>query len=246
MTTAKPGILYIVPTPLGKDASFSTILPTQRELLAQVSVIITEHAKTTRAFLKRLHITTPWSAFTVFELGGKHKNLRREELFFHLDPIFQEHRGERFALFSEVGCPGVADPGAEVVLFAHQYKMRVIPLVGPSALLLTLMASGLPGQQFAFHGYLPIGKKERIQQIRLLDRQSRQQGQTQLVIETPYRTEQLFAALLANLAPTTLLCVATDITTQNECITTKSIAAWRASGQPQLDRRQVVFAFCGE
>jgi 16S rRNA (cytidine1402-2'-O)-methyltransferase len=142
---------------------------------------------------------------------------------------------------SEAGCPGVADPGALLVRRAHQLGIAVRPLVGPSSLLLGLMASGLDGQQFAFHGYLPQREPERSKKIAELERESSRQHQTQLFIETPYRNAAMFQALLAACRPTTLLCVAADLTLTTEMVRTLSVAEWRKSPPPALEKRPTVF-----
>ena len=149
--------------------------------------------------------------------------------------------GEDVGIISEAGCPGIADPGAELVSLAHRHGIRVVPLVGPSSILLALMASGLNGQRFAFHGYLPIPEAERNKAIAALEAESARYHQTQLFIETPYRNEKLFSALLAHCRPQTLLCVASDITLPHEQIRTRPIAQWKSQPAPQLNKRPSLF-----
>jgi 16S rRNA (cytidine1402-2'-O)-methyltransferase len=148
--------------------------------------------------------------------------------------------GHDVGVLSEAGCPGVADPGAKLVLYAHQHDIRAIPLVGPSSVLLALMASGLNGQNFVFHGYLPVADIERAKALRELEKQSRRLHQTQIFIETPYRNMKLVQGILESCAPDTLLCVATDLTLANEEIRTLCIADWRRKPL-KLERRPSVF-----
>ena len=149
--------------------------------------------------------------------------------------------GHDLGVMSEAGCPGVADPGALLVRRAHELGIRVKPLVGPSSLLLSLMASGLDGQQFAFHGYLPAREPERSQKIGALEKDSRRLGQTQLFIETPYRNAAIFQALLATCQGETRLCIATDLTLPDETIVTRTVAQWRKAPAPSLEKRPTVF-----
>jgi 16S rRNA (cytidine1402-2'-O)-methyltransferase len=154
-------------------------------------------------------------------------------------PIF---KGTNIGVLSESGCPGVADPGALAVDFAHKKNIRVIPLVGPSSILLALMASGLNGQQFAFHGYLPIDAKEVAQKIKSLEKESTQKKQTQIFIETPYRNNQLLKHLLDSLHPSTYLCIAVDLNGKNEFVKTKTISEWKKD-VPLLPKEPAVFLF---
>lgn len=149
--------------------------------------------------------------------------------------------GHDVGIISEAGCPGIADPGAELVNLAHRKGIRVVPLVGPSSILMALMASGMNGQCFAFHGYLPKEESERNKAISRLETESAQRNQTQLFIETPYRNEKLFSALLAQCRPQTLLCVATDVSLPGEQIQTLTVAQWKAQPIPQLNKRPSLF-----
>jgi 16S rRNA (cytidine1402-2'-O)-methyltransferase len=167
------------------------------------------------------------------------KDTKESELADLFAPLFA---GAHMGIISESGCPGVADPGALGVSFAHQKKIKVVPLSGPSSILLALMASGLNGQQFAFHGYLPIDAKECIQKIRSLEKESIAKNQTQIFIETPYRNEPLLKNLLGTLTHAAQLCVAIDITGKNESITTSSIAEWKKN-VPTLAKEPAVFLF---
>jgi 16S rRNA (cytidine1402-2'-O)-methyltransferase len=211
-------------------------LPAQTQTIAcGLTHFIAENAKTTRAELKRLGHPLPLRAVVIEQLPEK---LDRAEIDRLLAPL---QAGYDVGLLSEAGCPGVADPGASLVRQAHQSGIPVRPLIGPSSLLLALMASGLDGQRFAFHGYLPVREPERRIRIAELERESRQRRQTQIFIEAPYRNVALLQALLLTCQPGTLLCLATDLTTPEEATATRSIAQWRILPPPNLDRRPTVF-----
>lgn len=231
------GTLFLLPTQLG-DAHWTTVLPAfSQEIACRLKHFIVENAKTARASLKWLGHPVPLRELTIEQLPDPLVFREIERL---LQPLLAGHD---IGLMSEAGCPGVADPGALIVRRAHELGIPVKPLIGPSSLLLALMASGLDGQHFAFHGYLPQREPERSRRIAELEKESRLKRQTQLFIETPYRNTALFDALLAACRPDTLLCVATDLTLPEERIATRSIDAWRrpADTDFSLDRRPTVF-----
>lgn len=229
------GTLYLLPAQLGETA-WPTVLPAySQEVARRLQYFIVENAKSARATLKWLGHPTPLRELSIEQLP---EPLTAGEIERLLIPL---HAGYDVGLMSEAGCPGVADPGALVVRRAHETQISVKPLVGPSSLLLALMASGLDGQQFAFHGYLPAREPERSRRIVELEKESKQKRQTQLFIETPYRNHALFDALLGACHPATLLCLASDLTLQTETIATRSIAKWRQTVRPDLDRRPTVF-----
>lgn len=231
----KTGTLYLIPVPLGPTAP-AAVLPAEVCALAQrLSCFVAENAKSARAFLKSLPATRPLTAISICELN---EHTRASELPALLQPLLE---GKDVGLVSEAGCPGVADPGAALIELAHQRAIRVAPLVGPSSLLLALMASGLCGQQFAFHGYLPVKDEARVQRLRELEKESRKQGRTQLFIETPYRNGRLFDAIVASCSETTRLCIAADLTLPGEYIVTRRLADWRRVGAPDIERRPAVF-----
>jgi 16S rRNA (cytidine1402-2'-O)-methyltransferase len=235
------GTLFLLPTQLG-DTPWTNVLPAgAQEAACRITHFIVENAKSARAALKWLSHPGPLRELSIEQLP---EPLHQAEIERLIAPLLAGHD---IALMSEAGCPGVADPGALIVRRAHELGIAVRPLVGPSSLLLALMASGLNGQRFAFHGYLPQRDPERTRHIVELEKESRQKRQTQLFIETPYRNTSLFEALLAACRPDTLLCVATDLTLPEERITTRSIAAWRrpASTDFSLDRRPTVFLLLG-
>lgn len=229
------GTLYLLPTQLG-DTAWPVVLPARsQETACRLKHFIVENAKTARASLKWLNHPTPIREITIEQLPEPLAHADIERL---LKPL---HAGIDVGLMSEAGCPGVADPGALLVRRAHEAGIPVKPLVGPSSLLLALMASGLDGQRFAFHGYLPAREPERSQRISELEKESHRKDQTQLFIETPYRNAVLLEALLAVCQPQTLLCLASSLTTPDETIITRSVGRWRQSATPDLNRRPTVF-----
>lgn len=228
------GLLYLIPAPLADSAAAATTAPQTRELIARLEVFIVEHAKTARRFLANFPLAKPLAELE-FRLLNEHTDAAAlPEL---LAPL---SAGRDVGLLSEAGCPAVADPGASLVRLAHRAGIRVVPLVGPSSILLALMASGLNGQRFRFHGYLPIERGARVAAIRALEAEARS-GETQIFIETPYRNLALLDELCATCAADTLLCVASDLTAPNERIRLFSIAAWARSATTDLNRRPGVF-----
>ncbi len=243
--SAKRGTLYLIPTHLALPISAEAILPHDVISVAlQLNHYIAENAKTARAFLKAIGTKRPLQEISIQELN-KHADPRvagpaqTVEMNALLAPLLAGHD---VGLVSEAGAPAVADPGALVVAAAHFLGLRVVPLVGPSALLLGLMASGLNGQKFAFHGYLPQDKAARTKAIQELERESKRANMTQLFIETPYRNQALFDDLLTALIPTTRLCVAANLTGTTEQIRTLSITEWR-SRVTELEKSPTLFLF---
>lgn len=230
-----PGALYLLPTALG-DIAWDAYLPRPtREIACRLKYFIVENAKTARAELKRVGHPDPLRELVIEQLPERLAPAEMERL---LAPLLA---GTDVGLMSEAGCPGVADPGALLVRRAHELNVTVRPLIGPSSLLLALMASGLDGQRFAFHGYLPQREPERSRKLSELERESARQNQTQMFIETPYRNAALFQALLAACRPATLLCIATDLTLPDETVQTRRVADWRRLPAPSLDKRPTVF-----
>lgn len=237
MNAPAPGTLHLIPVSLG-DAPPERWLPAEaRTLAGQLDTYIAENAKTARAFLKAIGTVRPIQEITIHTLDAK---ADERDIAAWLKPVAA---GGRIGLVSEAGCPAVADPGARVARAAHEMGIRVQPWVGPSSLLLGLMASGLDGQRFAFHGYAPVDAAERARQLRDWEQASARYNQTQMLIETPYRNAAMHAALLATLRPTTLLCVARSLTTDREWIKTLSIADWKRQPAPQLDKQPTLFLF---
>ena len=230
-----PGTLYCVPTPITADRGpQDDLAPAVIALVARLDYVVAESAKTARAVLKRFPLERPIQAIEVVELNEHTRDAEIEPM---LDPI---RAGRDAMLVSEAGCPAVADPGARLVMAAHRAGIPVEPVIGPSALLLALMGSGLEGQRFAFAGYLPTDAKERQVRIRELEQRSRRERETELFIETPYRNQAMFDALIASLAASTRLCVACDLTGARQRLRTERIEQWRS--QPmRLDKLPTVF-----
>ncbi|MBL1409535.1 SAM-dependent methyltransferase [Sphingobacterium faecale] len=219
----KKGKLYLIPVPLAEGVEKSSYTPLHRDVIGKVTAYIVENEKTARKFLKTAGLTVPQSELIIHDFG-KHA---REKMDYN--KVFASVlKGKDMGLMSEAGCPGVADPGADVVAEAHRRNIQVVPLVGPSSILLALMASGFNGQKFTFHGYLPIDKGERSRKIKELEAQSRREKITQIFIETPFRNNQLLAELLKVCKPETKLCVAANLTGADELIESRTIADWQA------------------
>lgn len=226
---------YLIPVALG-DSAWPDYLPqTSRDTACTLRHFAVENAKSARAELKRIGHPLPLREVAIEQLPEKPSAADIERL---LAPL---REGHDLGLMSEAGCPGVADPGALLVRRAHELGIPVRPLVGPSSLLLALMASGLDGQRFAFHGYLPAREPERSRRIMELERESQKAAQTQLFIETPYRNAVLFDALIKALHPDTRLCVAADLTLPSESIASRRVSDWRKQEPPNLDKRPTVF-----
>lgn len=226
--------LYMIPTTLG-DTSFERVLPSDlKQLISSVSVFIVENIRTARRFLKKVNPAIVIDDLTFFELN---QHTDKKDISRFLEPL---QKGLDIGIISEAGCPGIADPGAEVVRIAHTKDIQVVPLVGPSSILLALMASGMSGQNFAFNGYLPIKNPEKSQQIKMLERRMQLEGQTQVFIEAPYRNLQLLEELLKNCEPQTMLCIAVDITLDTEFIRTKPVSFWKTN-IPDIQKRPAIF-----
>jgi 16S rRNA (cytidine1402-2'-O)-methyltransferase len=233
------GTLFLIPVPLGPGAVEQSLAPEVLATIRPLQHFVVEQAKTARAFLKLVGTDLPLQSLQLEELN---EHTRPDALNRLLEPL---RTGHDTGLLSEAGCPAVADPGANLVALAQQENIRVVPLIGPSSLLLALMASGLNGQRFAFQGYLPAKEAERTTAIRELESESRKKQQTQIFIETPYRNRQLFDSLLKICQPATRLCVATDLTLPGESIRTEKIANWKKKTPPDIERRPTVFLLLG-
>jgi 16S rRNA (cytidine1402-2'-O)-methyltransferase len=233
------GTLYLIPCTLGDTPAELVLPPHVIAVARKLRYFVVEQPKSARQFLSSLKPERPIQSLH-FSTLNEHTDPK--ELADMLAPLVA---GEDLGIISEAGCPGIADPGADLVMLAHCKGIQVVPLVGPSSILLALMASGLNGQHFAFHGYLPIADLERNKAIVTLEAESAKRKQTQLFIETPYRNEKLFSALLAQCRPQTLLCVATDISLPGEQIRTRSIAQWKTQPAPQLNKHPSMFLLLG-
>ena len=244
-----PGILYLIPNTLGPsepggNLPLDHIIPIEvQRITSTLSRFIAENAKTTRAFLKLIAAVHPLPcSLQDLQISELNVNTAEATLPDLLAPLLA---GESAGLISEAGVPAVADPGANLVRLAHRHGILVRPLVGPSSLLLAVMASGLNGQSFAFNGYLPVDAVLRIKRLRELETRSRQENQTQLFIETPYRNGAMLDAMTAQCCATTLICVATDLTLASESIVTKTAAQWKSAAiagkLPDFQRKPTVF-----
>lgn len=231
------GTLHLIPVGLGDAPPSSWLPPDVGALAGRLDTYIAENAKTARAFLKLIGTERPLQEITIHTLA---KDSDPRQIRAWLEPL---RKGGEMGLLSEAGCPAVADPGARVAAMAHTLGIRVAPWVGPSSLLLGLMASGLEGQRFTFHGYAPVRPDERSRSLKTWEAASRQHAQTQLLIETPYRNEAMFQSLLQTLKGDTRLCVARSLTTQDEWIRTLSIAEWKQAPPPDLARKPTLFLF---
>ena len=228
------GKLYLIPTPLGEN-SLHTIPAYVIEQIHRLEVFIAERARTARRFIKTTHPPRPINELQFFELN-KHTN--KKEIQTYLQTISE---GKDIGLLSEAGCPGVADPGAVIVQMAHRKGIEVVPLVGPSSILLGLMASGMNGQSFCFQGYLPQKKPDLAKALKRLEQLSGKSRQTQIFIETPYRNNGLIEQALTSLAPSTRFCIAADISLPTQFIVTKTIEQWRKAKIPNLHKRPAIF-----
>ncbi len=229
------GTLYLIPVPIGPSAPQESLTPGVLATIRPLGHFVVEQAKTARAFLKAAGTDKPLQELELKELNEHTKSDALSDL---LAPL---RAGLDVGLLSEAGCPAVADPGANLVALAQQENIRVVPLIGPSSLLLALMASGLNGQRFAFQGYLPAKEAERTKALRDLESESRKRSQTQMFIETPYRNRAMFDAILATCQPGTRLTVATDLTQPGETIRTQTIQHWKKQTPPDIERRPSVF-----
>ncbi len=226
--------LYLIPVTLG-DSSHERVLPTyNKEIIRSLKYFIVENIRSARRFLKKCHPSIDIDSLTFYELN---KHTDRTQLTSYLEPI---KNGESIGIISEAGCPAIADPGADVVALAQENNFSVVPLVGPSSLLMALMGSGFNGQSFAFHGYLPIDTGERSKKLKQLESRIYSEKQTQLFIETPYRNQKLAEEILQICKPQTRLCIAMDISLENEYIVTKNIHSWKGK-LPDMQKRPCVF-----
>lgn len=228
------GKLYLIPTTLGDTEPLDVLPISIKKIIEQVDIFIVENEKTARRDIKRICPDKKQPELTLFPLN---KFTDASELPSYLEPC---KNGVNVGLLSEAGCPGVADPGADIVKLAHQNNIKVVPLVGPSSILMALMSSGMNGQSFAFNGYLPIDKNERKHEIKRLERLSFEQNQSQLFIETPYRNNKFLEDLCATLNGNTDICVACDITLPTEFIKTMSANDWKKNNV-NLHKRPTLF-----
>ncbi len=228
------GKLFLIPTTLGNNNPLEVLPVTVKETIDKINTFIVENDKTARRFIKRISPEKSQPDLKMFHLN---KFTDEAELPSFLNACLQ---GENIGLLSEAGCPGVADPGADIVKIAHEKNIKVVPLVGPSSILLALMSSGMNGQSFSFNGYLPIDKNERKNEIKRLERLSFEHNQSQIFIETPYRNNKMLENLANVLENNTDVCVACDITLNTEFIKTQSASAWKKN-KIDLHKRPTIF-----
>lgn len=226
--------LYLIPSGLGDSSPEDYLSKTTLEIVRKLKHFIVENEKTARAFLKACGIETPQSELVIFELD---KHDPKQIINSFLDPL---KKGLPTGLLSEAGCPAVADPGSKIVAAAHKANITVKPLVGPSSLLLALMASGLEGQRFCFHGYLPIDRHDRVNKLQQLEKNAQQRNETQIFIEAPYRNNQLLKDILATCNGDLKLCIASNLDTNEEKIKTHYIKDWKKQ-IPELHKMPVVY-----
>ncbi len=227
------GKLYLIPNTLG-DTRIGGVIPDEViALIKTIKVFASENPKNTRQFLKKIDKSISLDTLHFIELN-EHSDRKQIE-----EGLLWISKGD-VGIISEAGCPGIADPGAELVALAHLHNYQVVPLVGPSSILLALIASGCNGQNFSFNGYLPVKSNERSRALRNFERQSMQEDRTQIFIETPYRNLKLFEEMLHILQPQTKLAIACDITTENEYIKTRTIQEWK-NDKPDLHKRPAIF-----
>ncbi len=230
----KKGVLYLIPNTLGEGLVEEVLPAIVPATVSGLRHFVVENSKEARRFIKKVSPDLPQAALVLSPL---HKHIDRTDVQKYLDACLEGHD---MGLLSDAGVPGVADPGAEVVALAHKLGIQVRPLVGPSSILLAMMSSGLNGQSFAFNGYLPIEKSARKKALMKFERRSKEEGQSQAFIETPYRNNKLFLDLLAFLNPSTSLCVAADLTLENQYIKTQKIDLWKRE-KFDLHKRPAIF-----
>jgi 16S rRNA (cytidine1402-2'-O)-methyltransferase len=231
------GTIYMIPCPISESSSVWDVLPeANREVMDSLDYFIVENTRSARRFLSKAGVKRKIEELEFVELNEHTTDAREVERM--LKPVLE---GRSAGVISEAGVPGVADPGAAIVALAHRHGIGVVPLVGPSSILMSIMASGLNGQSFAFVGYLPIKDPERQRRLKELERRATEEQQSQLFIEAPYRNVKLFETLVKSLSPRLKLTVATDITGPDEFIRTKSIEQWRKVGVPPFEKRPTIF-----
>ncbi len=235
MANSDSGTLYLVPTTLGKTPENNTIPDFVLNIIRGLEVLIVENIQSAVSYLQWVGDTKPEYEIRFFILN---KKTPIHEISSFLKPLKE---GKSAGLISEAGCPAVADPGSELVKMAHAQNIQVSPLVGPSSILLALMGSGFNGQQFTFHGYLPIEKTPRQKTILQLEQESKKYNRTQIFMEAPYRNDAIVKDVIKNCAPDTRFCTATDLTLPDELIISKAVSEWKNFQQPSLNKRPTIF-----
>ncbi|MAO64395.1 MAG: SAM-dependent methyltransferase [Balneola sp.] len=236
----KTGTLYLIPTTLGKTGENNALPEYTLNVLRKLEVLMVENLRTATSFLQWVGDTVPEYEIDFYPLN---KNTPEQEIHSFLSPLLD---GKDAGILSEAGAPAVADPGAKLIKLAHQYQIKVVPLVGPSSILLALMSAGFNGQQFAFHGYLPIDQKKRKSMIKQLEGESRRHDRTQIFMEAPYRNNELLKDVLDTCASNTQVCTATDLTLPTEEIISKHVGSWKSKNLPDLNKRPTIFLIYGK
>jgi len=236
----KQGTLYMIPTTLGKTSSNNALPEFTLEIIRKLDVFAVENIQSASNFLRWVGDTVPEFKIDFFQLN---KKTPEHEIFSFLKPL---RAGRDMGVLSEAGAPGIADPGSILVKMAHKNGIRVVPLIGPSSILLAVMASGFNGQSFSFHGYLPIDQKGRKQTLIQIDGESRRHDRTQIFMEAPYRNNEMLKSILETCRPETRLCIATDITLETEFIQSKEIGEWKKIVLPDLHKRPTIFMLYGK
>jgi len=232
------GKVYIIPNVISENTQEEVIPAQVKNAILACDFFLVENVRTARRYISSLKLGLVIDDLRFETLD---KNTSFEDCIDLIQPILE---GENAGIISESGCPGIADPGARLVHMAHQFNIKCIPIVGPSSILMALMASGFNGQSFAFHGYLPIDKKDRQQRIKGLEKESKEKDQTQIFMDTPYRNEQLLVDILKVARKDTFLCIARDITGEKELVITKSIGKWKV-GDIALNKVPTIFLLYG-
>lgn len=231
------GTIYMIPCPIAEHESVWEVLPTSNlEVMNTLDYYIVENRRSARRFLSKAGIERKIDELEFVELNEH--TTSQQEIERMLRPVVE---GRSAGVISEAGVPGVADPGADIVALAHRHGIRVVPLVGPSSILMVMMASGQNGQSFAFNGYIPVKEPERTRAIKSLERKALSEHQAQIFIEAPYRNVKLFDTLRRSLAPQVKLTVAADITARDEYIVTRTVAEWQRSEMPTIEKRPTIF-----
>lgn len=227
--------LYLIPVTLG-ETSIDSVLPSKNhDIIVEIKHFIVENIRSARRFLKKVDKEINIDDLTFYELNN---HTDRTQIGSYLAPL---EKGESMGIISEAGCPAIADPGADVVAIAQKKQLKVIPLVGPSSIIMSVMASGFNGQSFAFNGYLPVELPLRIKALKRLENKIYNEDQTQLFIETPYRNAKMIETILANLRPNTKLCIASGITCEEEYIKTRTVEQWKKEKIPEIGKVPTIF-----
>lgn len=227
--------LYLIPVTLGETEIAQVLPPYNRDVIINIKHFIVENIRSARRFLKKTEKSIDIDTLTFYELN---RHTDRKFIGEYLEPL---KKGESVGVISEAGCPAIADPGADVVAIAQSKGYKVVPLVGPSSIIMSVMASGFNGQSFAFNGYLPVEVPQRVKALKKLETKVWNDNQTQLFIETPYRNAKMFETIVSNLNPKTKLCVAAGITCPEEFIVTRTVADWKKNPLPDLGKIPAIF-----